>query len=159
MRCDADLFFFQLRSLFLFTKFTSAKRAPLEFTQLARLRYIKIFRAIKLLDIGICSDTMRGMNTFHSTEDFDGWLAALKDWKGAARIVQRIRAAEAGNFGDCGSVGEGVSELRIHFGPGYRAYFTRRGEVVYLLLLGGDKSTQKRDIKRAMEMARILKEE
>ncbi len=96
------------------------------------------------------------MNTFHRTEDFDNWLVALKDWKGAARIVERIRAAESGNFGDCEPVGEGVSEMRIHYGPGYRAYFTRCGEVVYLLLLGGDKSTQKRDIKRAKEMARAL---
>jgi len=99
------------------------------------------------------------MNSFHRTEDFDDWLAALKDWKGAARIAERIRAAEAGNFGDCEPVGEGVSEMRIHFGPGYRAYFTRRGDVVYLLLLGGDKSTQKRDVKRAKEMARTLEEE
>ena len=60
------------------------------------------------------------------------------------------------DFGDCESVGEGVSELRIHYGPGYRAYFTRRGEVLYLLLMGGDKSTQKRDIKRAVSMARTL---
>lgn len=96
------------------------------------------------------------MNTFHRTEDFDNWLVALKDWKGAARIVERIRAAESGNFGDCEPVGEGVSEMRIHYGPGYRAYLTRCGEVVYLLLLGGDKSTQKRDIKRAKEMARAL---
>ena len=72
-------------------------------------------------------------------------------------IVRRLEAAEAGNFGDCGAVGEGVSEMRIHYGPGYRAYFTRRGEVFYFLLLGSDKSTQKRDIKRAKEMARTLK--
>ena len=71
-------------------------------------------------------------------------------------VAKRIRAAESGNFGDCEPVGDGVSEMRIHTGPGYRVYFTRRGEVVYLLLLGGDKSTQKRDIKRAKEMARDL---
>lgn len=73
--------------------------------------------------------------------------------------VHRIRSAEHGNFGDCESVGEGVFEMRVHVGPGYRAYFTRRAEVVYLLLLGGDKSSQKRDIKRAVEMARILGKE
>ena len=72
-----------------------------------------------------------------------------------AHSVSRTR----GNFGDCESVGEGVSEMRIHVGPGYRAYFTRRAEVVYLLLLGGDKSTQKRDIKRAIELARVLDKE
>ena len=76
-----------------------------------------------------------------------------------ARIVHRIRSAEHGNFGDCEPVGDGVSEMRIHFGPGYRVYFTRRGEVIYLLLLGGDKSSQKRDIKRAIEMARALDKE
>ncbi len=74
-------------------------------------------------------------------------------------IAKRIRNAEAGNFGDCEPVGEGVSELRIHYGPGYRAYFTRRRDVVCFLLLGGDKSTQKRDIKRAKTMARTLPKE
>ena len=99
------------------------------------------------------------MNTFHRSDEFDLWLAALKDKVGRARIVHRIRSAEHGNFGDCEPVGEGVSEMRIHFGPGYRVYFTRRGEVIYLLLLGGDKSSQKRDIKRAIEMARALDKE
>ena len=99
------------------------------------------------------------MNTFHRSDEFDSWLSALKDKLGRARIVHRIRSAEHGNFGDCEPVGEGVSEMRIHFGPGYRVYFTRRGEVIYLLLLGGDKSSQKRDIQRAIEMARALDKE
>ncbi|MBZ0170469.1 hypothetical protein MELA_02929 [Candidatus Methylomirabilis lanthanidiphila] len=99
------------------------------------------------------------MNIFHRSEEFDAWLAGLKDTVGRARIVHRIRSAERGNFGDCEPVGEGVSEMRIHFGPGYRVYFTRRGEVVYLLLVGGDKSSQKRDIKHANEMARGLNKE
>lgn len=99
------------------------------------------------------------MNTFFRTDEFDAWLSALSDRVGRARIISRIRAAEAGNFGDCEPVGEGVSEMRIHVGPGYRLYYMRRGEVVYLLLLGGDKSSQKRDIKRALEMARTLREE
>lgn len=99
------------------------------------------------------------MNTFLRTEEFDAWLAGLKDKVGRARIAHRVRSAEHGNFGDCAPVGEGVTEMRIHAGPGYRAYFTRRAEVVYLLLLGGDKSSQKRDIKRAIEMARALDEE
>jgi putative addiction module killer protein len=99
------------------------------------------------------------MNTFHRSDEFDIWLAALGDKTGRARIALRIRSAEHGNFGDCASVGEGVSEMRIHFGPGYRVYFTRRGEVFYLLLLGGDKSSQKRDIKRAIAMARALDKE
>ncbi|WP_371929517.1 type II toxin-antitoxin system RelE/ParE family toxin [Pseudomonas sp. LG1E9] len=68
-------------------------------------------------------------------------------------VSQGIRMAEAGNFGDCEPVGDGVSEMRIHYGPGYRVYFTRRNKVVYLLLIGGDKSTQSRDITRAKQMA------
>jgi len=96
------------------------------------------------------------MNSFLRTGEFDAWLAGLKDKVGLARIIQRIRSAEYGNFGDCAAVGSGVFEMRIHAGPGYRVYFTRRGEVVYLLLLGGDKSSQKRDIKRAITMAQSL---
>ncbi|PIX96827.1 MAG: addiction module protein [Hydrogenophilales bacterium CG_4_10_14_3_um_filter_63_21] len=99
------------------------------------------------------------MNQFHRTAEFDAWLSALKDKVGVARIAQRLDAAAAGNFGDCEPVGEGVSEMRIHVGPGYRAYYTRVGGVVFLLLLGGDKSSQSRDIKRAIEMARALRKE
>lgn len=96
------------------------------------------------------------MIRFERSEEFDSWLRLLKDQTGRVRILHRIRSAEHGNFGDCAAVGEGVSEMRIHVGPGYRAYFTRRGEVVYLLLVGGDKSSQKRDIQRALAMAREL---
>ena len=99
------------------------------------------------------------MNTFERSEEFNTWLVSLKDKVGLARIIHRIRSAEHGNFGDCEPVGEGVSEMRVHAGPGYRVYFTRRAGVVYLLLLGGDKSSQKRDIKRAIEMARALDKE
>ena len=99
------------------------------------------------------------MNAFQRSAAFDAWLSGLKDKVGRARIVHRIRSAEQGNFGDCEPVGEGVFEMRIHAGPGYRVYFTRRDAVVYLLLLGGDKSSQKRDIKRAIAMARILDKE
>ena len=99
------------------------------------------------------------MNSFLRSEEFATWLSALKDKMGRARIIHRIRSAEHGNFGDCEPVGEGVSEMRIHFGPGYRVYYTRRGEVIYLLLLGGDKRSQKRDIKHAIEMARALNKE
>lgn len=99
------------------------------------------------------------MNSFLRSDKFDSWLTQLKDKVGRARILQRIRSAELGNFGDCEPVGEGVSEMRVHAGPGYRVYFTRRGETVYLLLSGGDKSSQKRDIKCAIEMARTLVQE
>ena len=99
------------------------------------------------------------MNIFERSEKFDTWLASLKDKTGRARIIHRIRSAEHGNFGDCEPVGEGVSEMRVHVGPGYRIYYTRRAKVVYLLLIGGDKSSQKRDIKRAIDMARNLNKE
>ncbi len=99
------------------------------------------------------------MNTFVRSDEFDHWLSSLKDKIARARIIHRIRSAETGNFGDCSSVGEGVSEMRIHVGPGYRLYYTRRNDVFYLLLVGGNKSTQKRDIKRAHDMARHIDED
>ena len=73
---------------------------------------------------------------------------------GQARVVARLSAAEAGYFGECAPVGDGVSEMKIHAGPGYRVYFTRTGDVIYVLLCGGNKSTQKADIRRAKAMAR-----
>ncbi|AUC09171.1 MULTISPECIES: type II toxin-antitoxin system RelE/ParE family toxin [Agrobacterium] len=96
------------------------------------------------------------MNDFEKSAEFDEWLKALKDRTGKARILHRLTAAEHGNFGDCEPVGGGVSEMRIHCGPGYRVYFTRIGKRVYFLLVGGDKSSQKRDIKRAVEMAQTI---
>ncbi|BAU77425.1 type II toxin-antitoxin system RelE/ParE family toxin [Metapseudomonas furukawaii] len=99
------------------------------------------------------------MNSFISTDAFDNWLASLTDKVGKARILQRLDSAMLGNFGDCEPVGEGVSEMRIHYGPGYRVYFTRQGTVVYLLLLGGDKSSQKRDIKLAKKLLAELGKE
>lgn len=99
------------------------------------------------------------MITFKKSELFEAWFAALKDTRAKARILARVLSAEKGNFGDCQPVGSGVSEMRIHYGPGYRLYYTRRGEVVYLLLLGGDKSTQKRNIARALEMAATLEKD
>jgi putative addiction module killer protein len=96
---------------------------------------------------------------FEQTEEFANWLRALRDIKARAKISARLRIAQGGNLGDCQAVGEGVSEMRVHFGPGYRVYFTRTGDIVYLLLVGGDKSSQKRDIKLAIEMARTLKKE
>lgn len=89
------------------------------------------------------------MNAFLRTAEFDAWLKALRDPIGTARVIARIRSAEAGNFGDCEPVGDGISEMRIHVGPGYRVYYSRKGDVVYLLLCGGSKSTQSKDIKLA----------
>lgn len=98
------------------------------------------------------------MNEFLRTEDFDEWLRALRDPVGKARILARLRSATLGNFGDCEPVGDGVSEMRIHAGPGYRVYFTRRDRTVYLLLCGGDKSSQPRDIRRAKDLATQLED-
>jgi putative addiction module killer protein len=75
-----------------------------------------------------------------------------------ARVLHRLSQASLNNFGDCEPVGEGVSEMRIHHGPGFRVYFVRHGAAVYVLLCGGDKSSQRRDIARAKRMARELKE-
>lgn len=96
------------------------------------------------------------MKAIHTTELFDAWFAGLKDKQAARRVQVRIDRAEEGNFGDCEPVGEGVSEMRIHYGPGYRVYFTQRGMEIVILLAGGDKSTQPKDIKTALELARQL---
>lgn len=98
------------------------------------------------------------MNTFLRTSEFDAWLKALRDGVAKARIIARIRSAEAGNFGDCERVGAGISEMRIHVGPGYRLYYCRRGDVVYLLLCGGDKSSQKKDITLAKSILKHMEE-
>ena len=98
------------------------------------------------------------MNTIVRTDIFDAWLSALKDVRAKARIIKRIRSAERGNFSDCRPVGAGVSEMRIHFGPGYRVYFMRIGDVIYLLLCGGTKRGQSSDIARAKKLARLFKE-
>lgn len=91
------------------------------------------------------------------TPDFDVWLKQLRDRRGAARIAERIDRMRVGNFGDFKFVGSGVSELRIGgAGPGYRAYFTRRGDTLVLLLCGGDKDSQQRDIERAKDMLKEI---
>ena len=90
------------------------------------------------------------------TEKFKNWLGDLRDSNARARIAARIRRAELGNFGDVESVGEGVSEMRIHYGPGYRVYFVQADREIYVLLCGGDKSSQNRDITVAKEMAKDL---
>ena len=96
------------------------------------------------------------MNSIQRTADFQEWFDAQKNEVAKARINARIAAAAAGNFGECAPVGGGVSEMKIDIGPGYRVYFTRIGKVVYLLLCGGNKSTQRRDIKKAITMAGYL---
>lgn len=96
------------------------------------------------------------MKTIRTTEVFDVWLSGLRDKLGKARIEARIRRVELGNFGDVKPVGEGVSELRVDCGPGYRVYLAQRGLEVVVLLAGGDKSTQGKDIKTALELVRQL---
>ncbi len=98
------------------------------------------------------------MKVFIRSSDFDRWLDALKDDKGKARISARLRSAIIGNFGDCQPIGEGVSEMRLHVGPGYRVHFVRQATTVHVLLAGGNKSTQKKDIARALRMAHEPKE-
>ena len=100
-----------------------------------------------------------GMKAVRTTEIFDAWFANLADVTGKFRIQARIDRAEMSNFGDCEPVGEGVSELRIHYGPGYRVYFMQRGMELVILLAGGDKSTQPKDIKAALKLARELRKE
>lgn len=90
------------------------------------------------------------------TEAFLQWLNDLRDIQARARIAKRIDRIALGNLGDAKSVGNGVSELRFDFGPGYRIYYTVRGEVIVILLCGGDKSSQARDIDRAVEMAKDI---
>jgi putative addiction module killer protein len=97
------------------------------------------------------------VNIFLRSSDFDAWLSNLADQKAKARILTRLRSATLGNFGDCEAVGEGVSEMRIHFGPGYRVYYTRTGSTVYILLAGGKKASQKKDIAKAKIMAQELR--
>lgn len=92
------------------------------------------------------------------TELFARWLDALGDLQARARVQARIERLAAGNPGDVEPVGEGVSELRINYGPGYRVYYRKRGRELIILLAGGDKSTQTRDIKTALRLARNLSE-
>ncbi len=90
------------------------------------------------------------------TAEFSSWLRRLRDANAVARIVARIRRMELGNPGDARSVGKGVMEMRIAFGPGYRVYYVQRGPEIVILLCGGDKRTQRDDIKRAHEFAERL---
>ncbi len=90
------------------------------------------------------------------TEEFSDWLHRLRDANAVARIVGRIRRMQQGNPGDARSVGKGVMEMRIDYGPGYRVYYVQRGAEFVILLCGGDKRTQRQDIKRAQELAETL---
>ncbi|TAM13820.1 MAG: type II toxin-antitoxin system RelE/ParE family toxin [Pandoraea sp.] len=123
-------------------------------------------RALQHLFICIYSDTLSArsipplaVNTVNATEEFTDWVSALTDVKARAAIYLRIKRAELGNFGEYKVLDQGVSEMKVAVGPGYRVYFAREGRVTYLLLCGGDKSTQKADIKRAKVMWKAIKEQ
>ena len=94
------------------------------------------------------------MFTILRSATFDRWLRRLRDRQAVNRIIARLLAAEGGHLGDVRSVGDGVSEMRVHHGPGYRVYFITRGAEVIVLLCGGDKDSQRRDIDRAKRMAK-----
>lgn len=96
------------------------------------------------------------MSQIRKTETFAQWLDGLRDIRARARVQVRIERLAAGNAGDVEPVGEGVSELRIDYGPGYRVYFKKHGREIVILLAGGDKRTQSADIKTALRLARDL---
>jgi putative addiction module killer protein len=99
------------------------------------------------------------MKTLLTTTEFDSWFISLRDKQGKARIEARLKRVEMGNFGDVKPVGQGVSELRIDVGPGYRVYLVQQGIEIVVLLAGGDKSSQSADIKLALALAQQLKEQ
>ncbi len=96
------------------------------------------------------------MRNIEKTNEYQDWFMGLSDKLVKARIEVRIDRLSLGNTGDAGPVGEGVSELRFHFGSGWRVYYTERNEQIIILLAGGNKRTQKRDIKLALELAHEL---
>lgn len=97
-----------------------------------------------------------GMYEIRKTQTFVQWLDDLLDVQARARVLARIKRLEEGNAGDVKPVGEGISEMRIHYGPGYRVYFVKQGRQIIVLLAGGDKRTQSLDIKTALRLARTL---
>lgn len=99
------------------------------------------------------------MYSVEQSSTFRAWLNDLRDGLARVRITAKIIMAREGNLGDCESVGDGVHEMRVHVGPGYRLYFAHRGQRMIFLLLGGNKSSQSRDIKRAKAMAAEIEKE
>ena len=96
--------------------------------------------------------------TVKQRDEFSGWLNGLKDGLTRQRLIKRLRKVQLGNLGDVQPVGEGVFEMREHFGPGWRMYYVQRGETLIVMLGGGDKSTQQADINRAIELAKSLED-
>lgn len=98
------------------------------------------------------------MITVRTTPEFDAWLASIKDKVTRIRLARRLDRVQQGNFGDVKQVSESVFEMREHFGPGWRMYYARYGQVVVIMLGGGDKSTQATDIAKAIRRAATLEE-
>ena len=96
------------------------------------------------------------MIEIRQTDEYESWFESLRDREARFRIITRIRRLSLGNLGDVKPVGEGVSEVRITYGPGYRIYIKQQGDTLIVLLAGGDKSSQKRDVERAKQLARGL---
>ena len=101
-------------------------------------------------------DTFVIMYLIEKTDTFDTWLKKLKDYRAKAKILAKLKMIELGNLGDHKFVGAGVSEIRIDYGPGYRLYYTKKGNELVLLLVGGSKSSQKRDIVKAQKLLEEL---
>jgi putative addiction module killer protein len=102
---------------------------------------------------------MQEKNLIYETEYFTEWFEKLRDMKAKARITARVYSAMAGNFGDYKVLADGICEMRIDVGPGYRVYYAQEGMNIYLLIIGGDKSTQKNNIAKAKQLWRMIKEE
>ncbi|RDU99085.1 type II toxin-antitoxin system RelE/ParE family toxin [Trinickia dinghuensis] len=133
---------------------------PLTFQLAALVHALQhLLYCIQIDTIDVRSTPPSAVNIVNATEEFTDWVSALTDVKARAAIYLRIKRAELGNFGEYKVLDEGVSEMKVDVGPGYRVYFAREGRVTYLLLCGGDKSTQKADIKRAKAMWKTIKEQ
>ena len=98
------------------------------------------------------------MPTIRRTDEFSDWLRDLRDIRARAKVISRIERLGLGNPGDVAPVGDGISEMRIHYGPGYRVYYVQRGEEIVVLLCGGDKSSQDSDIRAAKKLASELED-
>ena len=127
----------------------TARRTPVP-----RPRYWNLI--LEKLTECILSATLGSMIEIRKTEVFAKWLDDLRDIRARARVQVRIERLAAGHAGDVKAVGEGVSELRIDYGPGYRVYLKKQGRDIVILLAGGDKRTQEKDIKTALRLARNL---
>lgn len=107
---------------------------------------------------GVASRLQLSMVEIRKTEKYANWIDGLRDMRARMRILARVERLRAGNAGDVKPIGAGVSEMRIDYGPGYRVYYAKRGEVLIILLAGGDKQSQSADIKTALDLASKLKE-